>query len=165
MTYRRIPILLVSCFAFLALSLASLPAQEQRQIVGTWRLVSFEGEFKDTGEKIFEWGTAPRGYIVFTEDGRFVAIVEGENRKAPSTDQDRADLWKSMIAYAGTYRVEGDTHINHIESAWNPGIVGTRQLRFHRFEGTRMIVFTDWAPSARFPGRLARGHLVWERAR
>ncbi len=165
MTHRRIPVLLVSCIVLLALAPSVLPAQEPHPIVGVWRLVAFEAEFKETGQKIYDWGMHPRGYAIYTADGHFMTLVEGENRKAPGTDQDRADLWKTMIAYAGTYRLEGKTHVHHVESAWNPGQVGLKQIRFHTFDGTRMTVTTDWAPSARFNGQVTRGHLIWERAR
>lgn len=147
----------------LALGLTFLQAQGQNPLVGVWRLVGFEGEFKDTGERIYDWGKNPRGYVVFTESGKFVVVIEAEGRKPPQTDQDRAELWKNMVAYAGTYRMDNEKHVNRVEVAWNPGMVGMDQLRFHKIEGNRMIATTDWGPSAKFPGRLTRGHLIWER--
>jgi hypothetical protein len=148
---------------FLALAFNCLHAQASNPLAGVWRLVGFEGEFKDTGERIYDWGKNPRGYVVFTESGKFVVVIEAEGRKPPQTDLDRAELWKSMIAYAGTYRMDGEKHVNRIEVAWNPGMVGLDQLKFHEFRGNRLIVSTDWGPSAKFPGRLTRGHLIWER--
>jgi hypothetical protein len=148
----------------LVLAVAGLHAQgTEPTLVGTWKLVAFEGEFKDTGEKIYDWGKNPRGYVIFSADGHYVALIEAEGRKAPQTDQDRANLWKSMFAYAGKYRMDPDKHINFIEVAYNPAIVGTQQIRFQRFEGNRLIVTTDWAPAPRDPTRLSRGHIIWER--
>jgi hypothetical protein len=40
-----------------------------------------------------------------------------EGREAPKTDQDRSELYKSMFAYTGTYRVEGDKVITNSSSA------------------------------------------------
>ena len=37
-----------------------------------------------------------------------MAVIEGDNRKAPSTDVDRASLLNSMVAYSGTYRIDGN---------------------------------------------------------
>jgi len=150
---------------FLVLTLTTgIAAQDKTpSLVGTWKLISFEGEFKDMGEKIYDWGMSPRGYVIFGADGYYVALIEAEGRKAPQNDQDRANPWKSMFAYAGKYHMDPDKHINFIEAAYNPAIVGTQQIRFHRFEGNRLVVTTDWAPSLRDPTRLSRGHIIWER--
>ena len=35
-------------------------------------------------------------------------MLTGEARKAAKTDQERAELLNTLIAYSGTYTVEGD---------------------------------------------------------
>jgi len=62
-------------------------------------------------------------------------MITGEGRKAPNTDQDRADLLKSMVAYTGMYRIEGDKWITKVDVSGNPAWVGTEQARFFRFDG------------------------------
>jgi len=44
---------------------------------------------------------------MYTPEGRMWSIVTGEGREAPKTDQDRIELFKSMFALTGMYRVEG----------------------------------------------------------
>jgi hypothetical protein len=44
-----------------------------------------------------------------------MAILTGEGRKAPKTYQNRADLLKSMFAYTGMYRVDGDKWLTKVE--------------------------------------------------
>ena len=140
-------------------------ADDRAKLLGTWKLVAFEGEFKDTGERIYDWGKNPKGYAIFTPEGRMTAIIEEEGRKAPKTDQDHATLHKSMIAYTGMYRVEGDKQITKVDVSWNPLWTGTEQVRFFKFEGDKLVISTGWGPSPRFPGRITRGHLIWERVR
>jgi hypothetical protein len=53
---------------------------KEPSVVGTWKLVAFEGEFKDTGEKIYDWGKNPRGYVIFSADGHYVVLIEAEGR-------------------------------------------------------------------------------------
>jgi len=52
-----------------------------------------------------------------------------EGRKAPNTDQDRADL-KSMVAYTGMYRIEGDKWITKVDVSGNPAWVGLNRHAF-----------------------------------
>jgi hypothetical protein len=83
-------------------------ADDRSKVLGIWRLVSFEQEAQATGERIPLLGKNPTGYAIFTPEGRFMSILTGEGRKAPTTDQDRADLLQTMFAYTGMYRLEGD---------------------------------------------------------
>ena len=153
----------------LVLSLFAVPpifAAERAKLLGPWRLVSFEWEFKATGEKEPLLGKNPAGYIIFTPEGRFMAILTGEGRKAPKTDQDRADLLKSMYAYTGMYRLEGDKWITKVEVAWNPEWIGTEQERFFRFDGERLQILTMWLISPNWPEKgMGRGVLTFERAK
>ncbi len=40
-----------------------------------------------------------------------------------TTDQDRADIFKNLVAYTGTYRVEGDKWITKVDVAGNPALL------------------------------------------
>ncbi len=88
-------------------------------------MVSFEMESQATGESEMPRGKTPAGFIIFTPDGRMMVVLTDEGRKAPKDDQDRADLFKTMIAYTGMYRIEGDRWITKVDVAANPALVGT----------------------------------------
>ena len=49
-----------------------------------------------------------------------------------------------MIAYTGTYRLEGDRWITQVDVAWNPEWVGTEQTRFFAIDGDVLKVHTPW---------------------
>jgi hypothetical protein len=141
-------------------------ADDRAKLLGFWRLVSFEREFKATGEKEPLLGKNPTGYILFTPEGRFVAILTGEGRKAPKTDQDRVDLFKSMFAYTGMCRLEGDKFTTKVDVSWNPEWIGTDQERFFKIDGDRLQVFTMWLISPNWPEKgMGRGVLTFERAK
>jgi hypothetical protein len=141
-------------------------ADDRAKLLGTWRLVSFEWEFQATGEKEPLLGKNPAGYIIFTPEGRFMAILTGEGRKAPKTDQDRADLLKSMFAYTGMYRLEGDKWITKVDVAWNPEWIGTEQVRFFKVDGDRLQVVTTWGADPNGPEKgMGRGVGTFERAK
>src|SRR3712207_2382595 len=95
-------------------------AGDHEGLLGTWRLVSFVIE--DAGAKT-GWrpiyGEHPKGYLVLMADGRLISVVTGEGRTAPRTDEDRAAAFRSMLAYAGRYRVAGDRFITEVDVAWD----------------------------------------------
>ena len=85
------------------------------QLVGSWRVVSFELEFQDGGERLLLFGTHPNGYLVFGPDGRMMFYVEAAGRKVPRNEEDRTSAYGTLAAYAGRYRVEGDKWITRVD--------------------------------------------------
>ena len=50
----------------------------------------------------------------------------------------------TLIAYSGTYSVEGDQWTTNVDVAWNPEWVGTKQVRNFKVDGERLAVLTPW---------------------
>jgi len=141
-------------------------ADDRAKILGIWKIVSWESEFQATGEREPVMGKNPTGYIIFTPEGRMMTVITGEGRKTPKTDQDRGELFKSLFAYTGTYRLEGDKWITKVDVAWNPAWVGSEQVRFFKFDGERLQVISAWVPSTTRPEKgMGRAIITWERAK
>jgi len=138
-------------------------ADDRAKILGIWRLVSFEVEFQATGEREHIRGKNPTGYIIFTPEERMMVVLTNEGRKAPKTNQDRADLFNSMVAYTGIYRIEDDKWIIKVDVSGNPALVGTEQARFFRVDGDRLQEITQWTP--RPEKGMGRTVITWERAK
>ena len=139
-------------------------AAERTALVGVWKLLSYQSEFQDGSPKRAMFGEHPTGYIIFSSEGRLMAVIEAEGRKTPSNDSDRAALLKSLIAYSGKYRIEGNQWITHVDTAWNPAWDGTDQVRTFQIVGNRLTVTSTWQAAVNFPGSpLSRGSLVFER--
>lgn len=153
--------------ALVASSLAACAsvADNRAPIVGDWKVLSYELEFQDTGERRAVFGKSPKGWIVLTRDGRAVSYLEAENRKAPKTDEDRAAAFRSLVAYTGKYRVEADRFITKVDGAWNVFWIGTEQARFFKVEGERLHITTQWGAAPVYDNRMVRGILVCERER
>jgi hypothetical protein len=92
-----------------------------------------------------------------------MVVLTNEGRKAPKTDQDRADLFNSMVAYTGMYRIEDDKWITKVDVSGNPALVGTEQARFFRVNGDRLQEITQWTP--RPEKGMGRTVITWERAK
>jgi len=80
-------------------------ARERERVLGVWKLEAFDVEFQDTGERKPAFGANPNGYIIFTGEGRMMALLTAEGRSIPQTDAECAAAFRSMYAYAGTYRL------------------------------------------------------------
>jgi len=142
-------------------------ADDRAKLLGIWKLISVVGEFQDKpGEYTTGiYGNNPTGYIIFTSEGRMMVVIEGEGRKPAKTDDERAFLYRSMNAYTGMYRVEGDKFLTKVDVSWNPAWNGTEQVRGYKFEGDRLLLQTPWAPSTATPGKISRGVFTWERVK
>src|SRR5260370_10299460 len=95
-------------------------------------------------------------------------IVRGVRPKPDSlatmTDQQRADLFKSMISYAGTYKFDGSVMEHHIDISWNNIWTGTTVVRDVRKDGDKLIYTTRPAPFAR-DGRMVVTTVIWEKVK
>ena len=132
-------------------------------LVGTWRLVSCFMEDVETKERKPVWGEHPNGFIVLSAGGRWIIIQTAEGRKAPQTDEDRAAAFKSMLAYSGKYRIEGNKIVINVDIAGDETWNGTEQVRYYRIDGDRLHIEAAPQPYANFGGKVMRGILIWAR--
>ena len=138
-------------------------AELREKIVGTWKLVSVNYEDVASKERSPVYGEHPKGIQIATAQGRWLALMTGEGRPVPKTDEDRAQALKTMIAYAGRYRVEDGQVITKVEAAWNEAWVGGEQVRHIRFEGDRLYIESPPMPHPNINNKTVRVIVVWER--
>jgi hypothetical protein len=140
---------------------------EVEALYGTWRLLSWSREVVGTGERSDPLGNAPHGFITYTRDGRMSSMVVRANRPRPAdratlTDGERAALFGSMVAMAGTFTVEGHRVVHDIDISWNEAWTGTAQIRHFSIDGNRLTIRTDPAVSP-IDGKPSRATLIWEK--
>jgi len=156
-------LIVLVCFLFLG---QFSYAADNPQIVGIWKLLSFEAEIQATGQKEPVMGQKPTGYVIFAAEGRAFFILTGEGRKPPKSAQDRVGLLNSLISYTGMYRIEGDKWITKVDVAWSPDFVGTEQTRFFKVDGDRLQVLTTWGVHPNWPEKgMQRRILTFERSK
>ena len=141
---------------------AQTPADKDR-LVGTWKLVSWVMEDDATQARKPLYGEHPHGSATFTSAGRAFFILTGEGRKVPQTDEERGAALRSMVAYTGHYRVEGDRFITTVDTAWNEAWVGTEQIRTFSVDGRRLTIVAMSQPNPNFANKLMHGILAFER--
>jgi hypothetical protein len=142
-------------------------ATEKEKLYGTWRLVSDIRKDVETGAQTENFGKHPQGFLTYGRDGRMNVIEVAEQRPRPAdlaklADSDRAILFKTLLAYAGTFSFDGKVVTHHVDISWNNNWTGTDQLRNVRLEGNRLYITTNPQPSA-IDGKLSVGILTWEK--
>jgi len=144
------------------------PEAANEKLVGTWRLVRFTRTNVATGGAQDTFGKVPSGFIEFGRDGRMMMLVVKEQRTVPPepekmTDQQRAELFKTMIAYAGKYTFDGKALTCHLDVTWNQAWTGTEIVRHVTLEGKKLILTAD-AHKSYVDGNVISAVMVFERA-
>jgi hypothetical protein len=139
-------------------------AQAGEGLVGTWKLVAFKIWPSDTKEEARDaLGPNPQGRLILTPTGYITSFRVAEGRKPAQTDAERAQLLRTMAAWTGRYRVEGNSLLVKIDASWNENDTGQEYLRTFVLDGNRLTI-TTVTPSSNFvPGRPASGNEFFER--
>jgi len=149
------------------LALAAPTQGKELSVGGAWTLVSYVRQ-ESGGSSSKPWGEKPVGYLMYLPDGHMSAMLTAEGRTpAGANDAEgqarRARLFANMTAYAGTYTVEGDRVVHHVEVSWIPDWVGTDQPRWATIEGDRLFIRTGSMRSV-MDGKEYVYVLEWKRA-
>jgi hypothetical protein len=154
----------------LALVIGAIPnlAWGAGSLVGTWRLVSYVSEETESKTTYKPYGDNPSGLISYTPDGYIIFIITDPTRKPPgepkATDAEAAQLYRTMGAYAGRYKIDGDKLIVNPEVAASPALVGTEQTYVFEVKGDRYELKTNPVFSP-IRGKQVSSALVWERVK
>ena len=133
-------------------------------LFGTWKLISHQFAMTDTDERRDMFGADPRGTLVITSDQRMMALITSNDRQPSDSQVGDAALFKSMLAYSGPVRIEGDDQfITTVEVSWQPGWVGSEQARTFSLNGDILSIMTPEMLHPMFPGWPARGVLKFQR--
>jgi hypothetical protein len=134
------------------------------ELAGTYKLIGTTRTILETGEAT---ATNHSGFIMYGCDGRMLVLILTGDRPKPAsidkiTDQERVELFRSMLAYGGTYKFDGKTIEHHIDISSNEVWTGITQIRDVKREGGRLILITRPAPDP-FNGKMVSATLVWEK--
>jgi len=156
-------ILLLTLGLIFTLSPYPQQAGDQNLLVGNWKLISSQAVYDNNGVPQDVPGPHPKGYLILTPEGRMMAMVYSGTRKPGPSDAERAELWKSMIAYSGKYRIEGDDFVTIVDVSWNEAWNGTEQRRHYKLEDDKLTVVTVPQKSPFFQGKSYTSTVFWER--
>jgi len=151
----------------LAAALTSAAWAEDQDFSGSYKLISATRKILATGRTEDTFGKSPKGLAMYGKDGHFLILITYDGRPKPEsiagmTDQQRADLHRTMTAYGGTYSFDGAKIEQHIDLSWNEVWAGTTNIRDVQRDGDRITYVTRPAPFAS-DGQMSVVTLVWEK--
>lgn len=112
-------------------------------LLGPWHLERFVIGFADDRPPVFPFGEDARGQLMYCPDGHMSGTVCRNTRRpfgarleaSYHADADlKAEAFDGYLAYAGTWRVEGDEVIHTVDFALTPDLVGRENRRTARLE-------------------------------
>ena len=123
------PRAIAAVFASVACLTFAWPAGAQdinSPLVGLWKLTGNTTKIVATGAMERQAGEHPSGYQLFTKGGHMMFLQAAENRKPPAgtiaSDAERVTLFNSLVAYAGSYKLDGSKVYIHFEANAIPGV-------------------------------------------
>ncbi len=134
---------------------------------GTWQLVAWRRIAAD-GTISYPLGADARGQLIYTSNGTMAVQIAAATRPTIPTEDPlggdpdaRASAYSTYLAYFGTYEIEGEQVIHHLDSSLFPNWSGQDQARALGPEGDDLVLRTP-------PMRLADGttvvnELAWSR--
>jgi hypothetical protein len=145
-----------------------MPSLRER-LVGSWRLISYEVRDTD-GELVgYPLGEEATGSLIYTADGLMSVQVMRPDRPryqaggiGDGTDAESAAAARGYVAYAGPYRVEGDSVVVHEpEVSLFPNWVDATVVREVVLAEPRLELTTP--KPLPFGGQELTAVLLWER--
>ena len=134
-------------------------------ILGSWMMTSWVTRDVATGERQNALGQNPRGDVVYTPQ-RVTFLIIKNNRarpeQLPPSDEEKIVLFDTMFAYSGTYTVESDRIVHHVDLSWNEAWSGTDQVRFCRVD-EQTLTYTSTPAKSPFDGREVVHEVIYER--
>ena len=145
-----------------------VPESLRQSVLGTWKLISYVREVLGSDERFDQFGENPAGYLGYSADGRMYAIFVRQDRITPGdvvpTDEEGVKLLGTMVAYAGTFTLDAEKVVHHIDVSWNQAWTGTDQFRYYHLNGDVLTITT--APYRSYQdGRQGRSVLIWEKVK
>jgi len=139
-------------------------------VVGAWRFVTSVSRTED-GNVSRQSRPGATGYIIYTDDGHMAFLNMRSTRpgfesgsQEGGTPDEKIAAFDNFVANCGTYEVEGNTVVHHVEAASVPNIVGTDLVRTFTLSGDELRVTTPLGLSP-VTGTKHTTTLVFQRAK
>jgi hypothetical protein len=162
------PMVRMGLAALIVVAIAAVwsAAQAGDSVVGSWRLLSWVQEDVESKAVQTVFGDNPVGVITYTSDSHMSVFIANPKRRPAGgplpTDAEAADLYRTMIAYSGTYSIDGNKVTHKVEVSWNQAWNGTDQQRLIEVKDNRLTIKSPTMVSP-ISGKESINTLVWER--
>ena len=148
--------------------MAGVPAQagafDAHDVEGVWKLRNYAVSY-DGGPPQAIYGAHPKGFAAILPDGRVFVIITGDTRTPGTSEAEQAALFRTLSAYSGRYRIEGNRLVTSVDVSWRESWNGTDQTRFVTLTGGVMTWVSQPNSSANMKGKSFVSRSEWVRDR
>jgi hypothetical protein len=134
-------------------------------IAGSWKLLAWRRLEGDN--VIYPFGEDATGILIYAEDGSMAVQMTAAHRPTiPTTDalggdaEHRAAAYSTCLAYFGTWEVDDDKVVHHVEASLFPNWSGTVQTRPFTCDGQELVLRTPPTPG---PNGTVVNEMSWVR--
>jgi hypothetical protein len=136
-------------------------------IVGSWTLVAWQRQAAN-GAISYPLGQQASGSLIYAADGRMAVQMVAADRPLlgtndalnGGTESQRASAYSSCLAYFGTFEVQDDHVVHHVEASLFPDWSGQHQIRPYTLDGDTLTLHT---PPQHLPAGDVTNALIWRR--
>ena len=148
-----------------------MPKTLREQLIGTWKLVTYQEEPVDGSAPFFPLSEKPQGIIMYAPDGYMSAQLEEPGRpnfvggdRFKGKPEEYLKEAVGYVAYSGPYHIDEEKqHLTHyMFVSLYPNWIGQTQNRVVKIEGDMLYLSTD-APILS-GGTQVNSRLSWRRA-
>lgn len=157
----------------IAISMALVPSGAvagDEEILGTYKLISATNKSLDTGNSVPAFGEHPKGFITYGKEGRMLVLITYDGRPKPedvlkTSIEERDALYRSMVAYGGTYTYSANRIEHHVDISWDETRSGTTVIRGVTRDGDRLTYVTEpyRTRNQEMLGKMVVQTLIWEK--
>jgi hypothetical protein len=134
---------------------------------GTWDLIGWR-RIADNGSITYPLGEDARGLLIYADNGRMSVHMAAANRaQVPGGDplggdpEARAGAYSTYLAYFGSYEVQGQNVVHHIDESLYPSWSDEKQVRPFTLESDQLVLHTP--PMTLPDGTTAVNEMAWRR--
>jgi hypothetical protein len=110
------------------------------RLYGSWRVVGAKGVLVDTDGNRTESETLQEGALIFTPEHRMIAFVLRPGRKPPRSDDEKLELFTSMVTYSGKFKLELGRYVLTIDWSSTALNQGEPQIRYYTIDGDTLTI-------------------------
>jgi hypothetical protein len=161
--------IIMAAAVVLALLASGQPARAQDlglEIVGSWKLTSFSRKELATGSTVRPFGERPAGHLIYTKGGTGAYVITAEKRPTPGanpTEAERLELYRTITAASGRYRVEANGKLVFIPEASTSQATVGREQAYHIQVAGRTLIATSAPIKSPMDGQEVVIVSTWER--
>jgi hypothetical protein len=137
----------------------------RKNIIGTWKLISFE--LKKDDRIYYPMGENPLGFLMYGENKRMIVMMSDKDRSPIASEDitnipadEKSQLADGFIAYSGTYKILNDKIVHYVEMSFIPNWIGRPLERFYELDDGKLILKT---PPEKIDGMVFISRIIWEK--